>query len=60
MFDQMLGLLRENALFVVVLLLIVSAFVFLRTKGANLESADELNTLLGTGQPVVVEFFSNT
>jgi hypothetical protein len=60
MFDQMLGLLRENALFVVVLLLIVSAFVFLRTKGANLESADELNALLGTGQPVVVEFFSNT
>jgi hypothetical protein len=60
MFDQMLGLLRENVLFVVVLLLIVSAFVFLRTKGANLESADELNALLGTGQPVVVEFFSNT
>jgi hypothetical protein len=60
MAEQVLGLLRENALFIVVLLLIVSAFVFLRTKGEDLESADELNTLLGGGQPVVVEFFSNT
>jgi hypothetical protein len=58
--DQVLGLLRENALFIVVLLLIVSAFVFLRTKGADLESADELNSLLAAGQPVVIEFFSNT
>jgi hypothetical protein len=60
MLAQLGSLLRGNALFIAVLLLIISAFVFLRTKGADLESTDELDTLLAGGQPVVVEFFSNT
>ena len=60
MIDQVTRVLQDNGLFIAVLLLIVGAFVFLRTKGADLESADELDTLIGSGQPVVVEFFSNT
>jgi hypothetical protein len=57
---QIVGFVRENALFLVVLLGIVGAFVFLRTKGTDIESADEFDALLSGGQPVVVEFYSNT
>jgi hypothetical protein len=60
MLDQVTSVLQENGLFIAVLLLIISAFVFLRTKGTDLESTDELDTLIGNGQPVVLEFFSNT
>ncbi len=56
----MIGFVRENMLVIVVLLGIVGAFVFLRTKGTELESVDALDDLLVSGQPVVVEFYSNT
>ena len=58
--DQILNFLRENALFIVVLLVLIGGFVLLRTRGTELESLDEFDTLLSTGQPVVVEFYSNT
>jgi hypothetical protein len=57
---QMLSFLRENAFFFAVLLALVGGFVFLRTKGTDLESTSEFDALLGTGQPVVVEVYSNT
>ena len=57
---QILGLLRENALFLLVLLAIVVGFVVLRTKGTQLASTAEFDTLINADQPVVVEFFSNT
>jgi hypothetical protein len=60
MSEQITTFIRENALFLVVLLGLVGAFVLLRTKGTQLESVDELDAMLGNGQPVVVEFFSNT
>ena len=58
--DQIAAFVRENALFLVVLLGLVGAFVLFRTKGTELESVDELDAMLANGQPVVVEFFSNT
>jgi len=60
MSEQVLTFLRENGVFLAVLVGIVAAFVLLRTKGTDLDSVDELDGLLGTGQPVVVEFYSNT
>ena len=60
MSEQITTFVRENALFMIVLLGLVGAFILLRTKGTELESVDELNAMLANGQPVVVEFFSNT
>jgi hypothetical protein len=58
--EQVMAFVRENGLFVAVLLGIIAAFVLLRTKGTQLASVSELDALLAKGQPVVVEFFSNT
>ncbi len=58
--EQIIGFVRENALIIIVLFGVVGAFVFLRTKDTELESVDALDDLLVNGQPVVVEFYSNT
>ncbi len=60
MLEQIVDLIRQNTLFVLVLLGLVGAFLFLRTRGTQLGSVDEFDALLATGQPVVVEFYSNT
>jgi hypothetical protein len=60
MLEQIVAFARQNALLLLVLLGLASAFVLLRTRGTQLESVDEFDALLGTGQPVVVEFYSNT
>jgi hypothetical protein len=60
MLDQIVALVRQNALFLLVLLGLIAAFLLLRTRGTELESVEEFDALLGTGQPVVVEFYSNT
>jgi hypothetical protein len=57
---QLLAFLRENGLFVALLLGLVGAFVFLRTRATDLESVAELDSTIGAGQPVIVEFYSNT
>jgi hypothetical protein len=58
--EQIVEFVRENAFIIVVLLGIAGAFIFLRTRGTELESVDALDHLLAGGQPVVVEFYSNT
>jgi hypothetical protein len=58
--EQVMTFVRENGLFLAVLLGLVAAFVLLRTRGTQLASVSELDGLLSKGQPVVVEFFSNT
>jgi hypothetical protein len=60
MSEQIISFVRDNALLLVALLGIISVFVFLRTKGTDLESVDEFDALLANGRPVVVEFYSNT
>lgn len=42
-----------------VILLIVAAFVFLRTQPTAIASSDELAARLSDGQPKVLEFYSN-
>ena len=57
---QIMAFLRENALFMIVLVSIIAAFVLLRTKGTSMSSLDEFDALINADQPVVVEFYSNT
>jgi hypothetical protein len=58
--EQLVGLLRQNALVLIVLLVLVGAFLLLRTSGSQLASVGEFDALLAVGQPVVVEFYANT
>ena len=58
--EQIIGFVRENVLIIIVLFGVVGAFVFLSNKDTELESVDALDDLLVNGQPVVVEFYSNT
>lgn len=60
MSNQVLNFFRENVLFIAVLLALVGGFIVLRTKDTKLASIDEFDALISTGQPVVVEFYSNT
>jgi hypothetical protein len=56
----MTSFLRENALFLGFLAVLVAGFLLLRTRGSKLSSVDEFEALIGQGEPVVVEFYSNT
>ena len=51
---------RENGLFLFVILALVGAFLVLRTKGTKFVSLDQFDTAIAYGQPVVVEFYGNT
>jgi hypothetical protein len=57
---QVLAFARQNALFLVVLALLVVAFLALRTRGSTFGSLSEFDALISSGQPVVAEFYSNT
>jgi hypothetical protein len=57
---KVINLLRENALFMGFLAVLVVGFLVLRTKSSKLVSLDEFDALIAGGQPVVVEFYSNT
>ena len=46
-------------LLVGLIILIISAFVFLRTTPTHFGSEDELVTVLTDGQPTIIEFYSN-
>jgi len=50
---------KANWLLLIVLVLMASAFIFLRSRPSNVASVDELDGLLAAGQPTVVEFYSN-
>jgi hypothetical protein len=56
----MLEWLRLNWLLVTIILVIGGAFIFLRSSPTEgVESLDDLNGLVTTGQPVVLDFYSN-
>ncbi|MCL4294521.1 MAG: hypothetical protein KJ077_02275 [Anaerolineae bacterium] len=42
-----------------VIVLIIGAFIFLRTEPSDISSVDELTAILTDGQPKVIEFYSN-
>jgi hypothetical protein len=58
--QQIAHFLRENALFLSVMAALLGGFFLLRTRGTELASTDEFTTLISSGQPAVVEFYSNT
>jgi len=53
-------LLRENWMTIAVLALVIGGYVFLRTPGDDLASTEVFDTQAMNGEPLVVEFYSNT
>ena len=53
----MIEMLQANWLTLAVLIGIVAVFVLLRNRGTKVDSAD---AILGRGEPVVVEVYSNS
>jgi hypothetical protein len=51
---------QENAPSLIMLLIIVGVFLLFRTKSTKLASIEEFDAQISSGQPVVVELFSNT
>jgi hypothetical protein len=51
---------RENWLILLVVGAIAVAFFSLRTTGSDVESVAEVDALLASGLPTLVEFYSNT
>ena len=58
--DRIVRLWRENWLFLLILGGIVIAFLALRTPASAVGSVEEVNSMLSSGQPTLVEFYSNT
>jgi len=50
---------KGNWLLLTFLALIAVAFIVLRSKPSDVDSLEELNGVLTTGQPTVIEFYSN-
>ena len=53
-------LVEENWFFLLLVLVIAAAWLFLRQQGTPLSSLEAFDQRIQSGQPVVVEFFSNT
>ena len=56
----MARLIRENVFTIVLVALLAVAMVVLRTAQTPVESLDELDELLTSGKPTLLEFYSNT
>lgn len=52
--------LRANRVPLIVAVIALGGWLFLRTPATPLESVASLDQLLGRGEPVVLEFFGNT
>ena len=53
-------LLRENWMTMLVVVLMVTGYVLLHTRGDDLPSTTEFDTRITDGTPLIVEFYSNT
>lgn len=51
--------LRENTLLITFIVMVI-AWLLLRTRATRVESNPSLGGIVGGGQPTVLEFFSNT
>jgi hypothetical protein len=56
---QLSAWLRSNWILLLVLVLIASVFLLLRSTPSRVDSLDQLGGMLAGGQPTVVEFYSN-
>jgi hypothetical protein len=52
--------LRENWLVILVVVVMVGGYTFLRTPGDDLASTAEFDAIVSDGTPTLVEFYSNT
>ncbi len=51
--------LKENWALIAFLVVIIGAFVLLRSKPSDIQDVNELSAMLTNGQPAVLEFYSN-
>jgi len=59
MIHQMGQFVRQNALLLIVLALIVSSYFLLRTSPSDIASMEALEDSLHRGKPTLIEFYSN-
>jgi hypothetical protein len=57
--DGLMRIVRENWLVILIIAGVLSAFLVLRTQGSAVSSLSEVDALLQSGQPTLVEFYSN-
>lgn len=50
----------SNIVAVVIILALITGYFLLRTSPSDIASLEELQALMNNGQPVLVEFYSNT
>jgi hypothetical protein len=55
-----LSVLRANWLLLLIMGGVLAGFLALRTAGSAVASVDEVDALLKGGEPILVEFYSNT
>lgn len=58
--DWLVRFLRENWLFLLVMGIVIGAFLMLRTTASAVDSMAEVDAQLHSGQPTLIEFYSNT
>jgi len=57
--ENLLRFFKEDGLTVLIVVLIVAVYAYLRTPGDTFASLTELDARLAAGQPTIVEFYAN-
>jgi hypothetical protein len=57
--DGLMRIVRENWFVILVIAGVLGVFLALRTPGSAVSSTSEVDALLQSGQPTLVEFYSN-
>lgn len=57
--EKLLHFIKEDGLTVLIVLLIVVVYAYLRTPGDTFASMDMLEAQLTSGQPTIIEFYAN-
>jgi thiol-disulfide isomerase/thioredoxin len=57
--EKLLRFLKEDGLTVLIVVVIVAVYAYLRTPGDEFASLSELDARLTAGQPTIVEFYAN-
>jgi len=53
-------LVKDNLFLIILILVLVVAYFALRNRPSDVASLKEFDSIISGGQPVVVEFYSNT
>lgn len=57
--SSLLMWIKSNWILLLFVIGLISVFMFLRTKPSNIDNAAELSAILKSGQPTILEFYSN-